>query len=73
MAGATEKYVMRVPTESRVGAALTVPEGVIVEAVPVPNGGTYVAPYLIDAIIGLSIVYKGFENLGGVRPREARS
>lgn len=24
-------------------------------------------PYLIDAIIGLSIVYKGFDNLGGFR------
>ena len=26
---------------------------------------TQVNPYLIDAIIGLSIVYKGFDNLGG--------
>src|SRR5215203_4467552 len=30
-------------------------------------GGIRVDPYLIDAIIGLSIVYKGFENLGGFR------
>ncbi len=30
-------------------------------------GGIQVNPYLIDAIIGLSIVYKGFENLGGFR------
>jgi hypothetical protein len=30
-------------------------------------GGVRVNPYLIDAIIGLSIVYKGFENLGGFR------
>jgi hypothetical protein len=30
-------------------------------------GGVRVDPYLIDAIIGLSIVYKGFENLGGFR------
>ncbi len=30
-------------------------------------GGIRVNPYLIDAIIGLSIVYKGFENLGGFR------
>jgi hypothetical protein len=29
--------------------------------------GTNVDPYLIDAIIGLSIVYKGFDNLGGFR------
>ena len=28
-------------------------------------GGIRVNPYLIDAIIGLSIVYKGFENIGG--------
>jgi len=27
--------------------------------------GTNVSPYLIDAIIGFSIVYKGFDNLGG--------
>ena len=25
----------------------------------------YVNVYLIDAIIGLSVVYKGFDNLGG--------
>lgn len=30
-------------------------------------GGFHVNPFLIDAIIGLSIVYKGFENLGGFR------
>jgi hypothetical protein len=28
-------------------------------------GGLRANPYLIDAIIGLSVVYKGFENLGG--------
>lgn len=36
MAGATEKYVLRVPTESKVAtvaAELEVPEGVMVEAV----------------------------------------
>ena len=41
MAGATEKYVIRVPTESKVAtvaAELDVPEGVVVEAVAVPNG-----------------------------------
>ncbi len=26
-----------------------------------------VNPYIIDAIIGLSVVYKGFDNLGGFR------
>jgi hypothetical protein len=28
-------------------------------------GGLHASPYLVDAIIGLSIVYKGFENMGG--------
>ncbi|HEY5622321.1 MAG TPA: HupE/UreJ family protein [Gammaproteobacteria bacterium] len=28
-------------------------------------GGLYVNPYIVDAIIGLSVVYKAFENLGG--------
>jgi hypothetical protein len=27
--------------------------------------GTHVDPFLIDAIIGFSVVYKGFDNLGG--------
>ncbi len=30
-------------------------------------GNIRVDPYLIDAIIGLSVVYKGFDNLGGFR------
>ena len=30
-------------------------------------GGINVNPYLIDAIIGLSIIYKGFDNLGGFK------
>ena len=40
MAGATEKYLLRVPTESEVAtlaAELEIPEGVIVEAVGVPT------------------------------------
>jgi uncharacterized protein YcnI len=39
--GATEKYVLRVPSEGKVAtvaAELDVPEGVVVEAVAVPNG-----------------------------------
>jgi len=28
---------------------------------------TQVSPYVVDAIIGLSVVYKGFDNLGGFR------
>ena len=41
VAGATEKYVVRVPTESKVAtvaAELEVPDGVFVEALAVPNG-----------------------------------
>jgi hypothetical protein len=30
-------------------------------------GGIRADPHIVDAIIGLSIVYKGFENLGGFR------
>lgn len=29
--------------------------------------GTHVNPYLVDAIIGFSVVYKGFDNLGGFK------
>ena len=28
---------------------------------------TQVSPYIVDAIIGLSVVYKGFDNLGGFK------
>jgi len=41
MAGATEKYVLRVPSEGKVAtvaAELEIPEGVVVETVAVPNG-----------------------------------
>ena len=30
-------------------------------------GGIRVDPYIVDAVIGLSIVYKAFENMGGFR------
>ena len=30
-------------------------------------GGLHVSPYLVDAIIGFSVVYKAFENLNGFR------
>jgi hypothetical protein len=30
-------------------------------------GGIHANPYLIDAVIGLSVAYKAFENLGGFR------
>src|ERR1051325_6063256 len=30
-------------------------------------GGVHANPYIIDAIIGLSVVYKAFDNMGGFR------
>ncbi|ACJ29896.1 Membrane protein, putative [Shewanella piezotolerans WP3] len=42
-----------------VGHSLTLMSGVL--------GGIQVNAYLIDAIIGLSVVYKGFDNLGGFK------
>ena len=30
-------------------------------------GGFHVNPYLVDAIIGVSVIYKAFENLGGFK------
>jgi hypothetical protein len=30
-------------------------------------GGLHANPYIIDAIIGLSVVYKGFENISGFK------
>ena len=41
-----------------IGHSLTLLSGVL--------GNIAVDPYLIDAIIGFSIVYKGFDNLGGL-------
>lgn len=35
-------------------------------------GGIRANPYLIDAVIGLSVVYKAFENMGGFRRLLAR-
>ena len=40
-----------------IGHSITLLTGVL--------GGIHVNPYLIDAIIGLSVVYKAFDNLGG--------
>ena len=42
-----------------VGHSLTLLVGVL--------GGLHVNSYIVDAIIGLSVVYKAFENLGGFR------
>ena len=57
MAGATEKYVVRVPTESKVAtvaAELEVPEGVIVEVVSVPNGWKYEVKRANDRIVAIT-------------------
>jgi hypothetical protein len=42
-----------------VGHSLTLLAGVL--------GGVHANAYLVDAIIGLSVVYKGFENIGGFK------
>lgn len=42
-----------------IGHSITLLTGVL--------GGIHVSPYLIDAIIGLSVVYKAFDNLGGFK------
>ena len=57
MAGATEKYVLRVPTESKVAtvaAELEVPDGVIVEAVAVPTGWKYETKRQGDRIVAIT-------------------
>lgn len=57
MAGATEKYVVRVPTESKVAtvaAELEVPDGVIVEAVAVPNGWKHDIKRQGDRIVAIT-------------------
>jgi hypothetical protein len=42
-----------------IGHSLTLLTGVL--------GGIQANPYIIDAVIGLSVVYKAFENIGGFR------
>jgi uncharacterized protein YcnI len=56
MAGATEKYTLRVPTEGKVAtvaAEVDVPEGVIVETVGMPNGWKYELKRQGDRISGI--------------------
>jgi uncharacterized protein YcnI len=56
-AGATEKYVIRVPTEGKVAtvaAELDVPDGVVVEVVSVPNGWKYELKRQGDRIVGIT-------------------
>ena len=57
MAGATEKYVLRVPSEGKVAtvaAELEVPDGVIVEAVAVPNGWKHEIKRQGDRIVAIT-------------------
>ncbi len=56
-AGATEKYVLRVPTEGRVAtvaAELEVPDGVIVETVSMPQGWKYDVKRQADRITAIT-------------------
>ena len=56
-AGATEKYVMRVPTEGKVAtvaAELEVPDGVIVETVSMPQGWKYDVKRQADRITAIT-------------------
>ena len=55
--GATEKYVVRVPTEGKVttkSVELEVPEGVIVEALAVPQGWKQEAKRKDDRIVAIT-------------------
>ena len=56
-AGATEKYVVRVPTEGKVAtvaAELEVPEGAVVEAVAVPAGWKHEIKRKGDRIVAIT-------------------
>ena len=58
MAGATEKYTIRIPTEDKVattGAEIEFPEGVIVETVQVPVGWKYDVTRKDDRIVSMRI------------------
>src|SRR5947207_9180368 len=49
--------IVRYVTLFTIGHSLTLLVGVL--------GGFHANPYIIDAIIGLSVVYKAFDNMGG--------
>jgi uncharacterized protein YcnI len=56
MAGATEKYTLRVPTEGKVAtvaAEVDIPEGVIVEVVAMPNGWKHELKRQGDRVTGI--------------------
>jgi uncharacterized protein YcnI len=55
--GATEKYVVRIPTEGKVatiGADLEAPEGVIIETLQIPAGWTYEVKRADDRIVSIA-------------------
>ncbi|MEQ1760074.1 MAG: DUF1775 domain-containing protein [Vicinamibacterales bacterium] len=55
--GATEKYVVRIPTEGKVAttaAELEVPDGVIVETLQAPSGWTYGVTRKDDRIVAIT-------------------
>jgi uncharacterized protein YcnI len=55
--GATEKYVVRIPTEGNVatiGADLEAPEGVIIETLQIPAGWTYEVKRADDRIVSIA-------------------
>ena len=57
MAGATEKYIIRVPTEGKVATVaseLDVPEGVVVETIGVPAGWKYELKRQNERIVGIT-------------------
>ena len=57
LAGATEKYVVRVPTEGQVAtvaAELDVPEGMVVETLAVPNGWKHELKRQGDRIVAIT-------------------
>ena len=57
LAGATEKYVVRVPTEGQVAtvaAELDVPDGMVVETLAVPNGWKHELKRQGDRIVAIT-------------------
>ena len=56
--GATEKYLIRIPTEGKVattGAEIEFPAGVIVETIQAPMGWTYEVKRQDDRIVSMTI------------------
>ena len=56
--GATEKYVIRIPTEGKVattGADIEFPAGVIVETIQAPSGWKYEVKRADDRIVAMTV------------------